>query len=406
MDVDVDSPEALAVVDALLPITRLIHGRPSKPRSHWWYMANKIAGNARFRAPDGTCLVEVRSTGMQTIVPPSVHPSGEVLAWDSFGPPMVISGPKLREAVARVAACSLLVRCWPPEGSRHDTALASGGLLLQEGVPEELAVKLVEVAARTAGDEEWESRGQDVRDTARNLTAGKAVTSGRMLARLLHEGDAVVAKLRDWLRLSQVEAASMEWELPLPFADVAGPPFPNDVFPKEIGEFVERQAVALQTPLDLVGCLVLGTGAAASAGRCIIRLNPEWTEPVNLFVVVALPSGERKSPSFRAVTAPLEEKEQELALAAEPEIASVRTRADILARRLQEAKAQAARAKDDKNRERMANEAVQLAKELTALSVPVAPRLVADDATSEAVASLLAQQGGAYSSHVHGRGAL
>ena len=29
----------------------------------------------------GTTLIELRSTGQQTVIPPSVHPSGELLVW-------------------------------------------------------------------------------------------------------------------------------------------------------------------------------------------------------------------------------------------------------------------------------------------------------------------------------------
>jgi len=74
VDVDLDSLQALAVAEAFLPTTCLIHGRPSKPRCHRWYHADPIPKTEPFLAPDGSCLVELRSTGSQAIVPPSVHP--------------------------------------------------------------------------------------------------------------------------------------------------------------------------------------------------------------------------------------------------------------------------------------------------------------------------------------------
>jgi hypothetical protein len=90
----------------------------------------------------------------------------------------------------------------------------------------------------------------------------------------------------------------------------------------------------------------------------------------------------------------LEERERELAINAQPEIALLETEADILTRRLQEAKSQAAKAKKGEERERLTGEAAELAQQLVSLSVPVSARLIADDATSEAIASLLAEQGG------------
>ena len=184
------------------------------------------------------------------------------------------------------------------------------------------------------------------------------------------------------------------WELPLPFVDSTGSRFPTDALPEPVCYFVTAQSIALQVPEDLVGCLVLGAGAAAAARRCVVRLNSDWAEPLNIFIVIALPSGERKSPGFKAANAPLEDRERELALEAEPQIAMAQTQADILQKRVQDLKNSAAKAKSDGERENLTKDASELATKLASMSVPVSPRLLADDATSEAVASLLAQQDG------------
>src|ERR1019366_3488068 len=82
VDVDLDALEALAVADVFLPSTDRIHGRLSKPRSHRRYACAESPQPARFTDADGTCLVELRSAGQQTIVPPSIHPSGEPTNWE------------------------------------------------------------------------------------------------------------------------------------------------------------------------------------------------------------------------------------------------------------------------------------------------------------------------------------
>ena len=190
------------------------------------------------------------------------------------------------------------------------------------------------------------------------------------------------------------EEAQEPWEPPLPFVEAAGPPFPTGSLPEPVSYFVTAQSIALQVPEDLVGCLVLGAGAAAAAGRCVVRINTEWAEPLNIFIVVDLPSGERKSPAFRVVMAPLEERERELARAAESDIATAEAKTGIMEKRLQDVKARAAKAKSDDDRDKLTVEATELAAKLAAVTAPVSPRLLADDATPEAVASLLAQQEG------------
>lgn len=201
VDVDLDAVEAVDAAAAFLPPTDRRHGRPGKPESHWWYKA-EIPKTIRYKDIDGTCLVELRTNGAQTIVPPSIHPGGEALKWHAEGDPARVAPQELAASVARLAGCALLARHWPTSaGSRHELALALGGLLLRGGLKVDLACRLVEVAARVAGDLEWTDRGRAVRHTAAKLKVGQAVTAIPTFARLLPRGEALARLLQQWLPL-------------------------------------------------------------------------------------------------------------------------------------------------------------------------------------------------------------
>lgn len=214
LDVDLDTPEAIAAAPYFLPATDRRHGRPSKPSSHWWYVAtdagdfkiDKYVDPARQTADDKTCcLVELRGAGHQTVVPPSIHESGEPIAWEADGEPGLVTLAELRAAVAQIAACALLAGRWP-DGARHEAALALAGLLLHGGMPQPDAERFVEALARVACDPEWHEQEareyvRAVRDTAADLAAGRPVTGGPRLAELVTDGDAVVGTLRKWLNL-------------------------------------------------------------------------------------------------------------------------------------------------------------------------------------------------------------
>ena len=58
--------------------------------------------------------------------------------------------------------------------------------------------------------------------------------------------------------------------------------------------------------------------SASAGGRARVQIRPGWVEPVNLFTVVAMPPGSRKSAVFAAMTAPLLAAEQALAEHAAP----------------------------------------------------------------------------------------
>ncbi|MEQ9097106.1 MAG: bifunctional DNA primase/polymerase [Phycisphaerales bacterium] len=96
VDVDLDCDEAIELADQYLPATGAVTGREGRPGSHRWYIAEGAA-TAKHQDADGAMIVELRSTGCQTVVGPSVHPSGE--RYD------VLEGEPARVPAAMLAAC-------------------------------------------------------------------------------------------------------------------------------------------------------------------------------------------------------------------------------------------------------------------------------------------------------------
>src|SRR5262249_10563029 len=124
VDIDLDAAETLVLANEFLPPTDLVFGRASKPRSHWEYLAEPAPETKQYRDTDHTMLVELRSTGSQTVWPPSLHPTGEGIAFDRNGSPTLVAAAVLQAATAHVALCALLVRHWPrTPRTRHDIAL-------------------------------------------------------------------------------------------------------------------------------------------------------------------------------------------------------------------------------------------------------------------------------------------
>lgn len=111
-DIDLDSPDALKIADFFLPETDAEFGGISKPRSHRLYNSN-FPKTQKFTNPFETnekkaTIVEIRSTGGQTIFPPSVHETSEFIEWFNDGEPLRIRAENLRRAVALLASSSIL----------------------------------------------------------------------------------------------------------------------------------------------------------------------------------------------------------------------------------------------------------------------------------------------------------
>jgi hypothetical protein len=208
VDVDLDSIEAIQAAKLLLPNTGLIHGRPGKPDSHYWFLCDGIKTH-QFKdiiGSDGktSMLVEVRSTGGYTALPPSVHPSGEHLAWVIERDPMRMLPDDLWAAVRNVAIAALLARHWPGSGARHSAAGNLAGFLSHAGIDSPTVIEIIKAAATIAHDPDVHDRINFATATVAKFRAGEPITGG---PKLIEEfGEQVVARMRGWLKLADLDA--------------------------------------------------------------------------------------------------------------------------------------------------------------------------------------------------------
>jgi hypothetical protein len=296
LDVDLDCEEAIFLASFFLPHTRRIHGRKSKPASHFWYYGNPIPSPEKFCDTDGTCLVEVRSTGQQTNVPPSIHPSGERLFWKTKGRPGRVTGDELILAVKRLAAATLIARHWPKRGRRHDTTLALAGTLLREGWGEIEVGEFVSLVAQAAADEEWRARKATARTTRKRLDEGGVATGRPRLGELL--GTEVVERVCEWLGIGRLPTSpthvrTTEAEWPEPVGKRAYHGLAGDVV-RAIGPITEADEAGL-----LVQFLISFGNAAGRNAR--FRVG-HAEHHVNLFgVLVGRTAKARKGTSWAEI---------------------------------------------------------------------------------------------------------
>ena len=187
----------------------------------------------------------------------------------------------------------------------------------------------------------------------------------------------------------------VEWETPVPLGAAGDlPAFPVEALPEWGAAMVGAVAESTQTPPDLAGVVYLGVLAAAAGGRTEVEVQPGWREPVNLYAAPAMPPGSRKSAVFREMTAPLLDAERALQEAARPEIGEAVVTQEIAQENARRAVAAAAKHLAGPAADDAKAEAVSAKMQAEAARVPAWPRIVADDATPEALTSLLCEQGG------------
>ncbi|HWE61949.1 MAG TPA: YfjI family protein [Chloroflexota bacterium] len=199
--------------------------------------------------------------------------------------------------------------------------------------------------------------------------------------------------------LAEVEAAlralpdDEPWMPPVPLSAAAVPPFPTAALPSWVRAQVEGVAAAVQVPPDLPAMLALAGISLCVARRVVVCPWDGWSEPLNLYTMTVLASGNRKSAAFEPMLAPFEIWEEAEKARIGEAIAAAQSRQRMLEAALHRVEAAAAKATGQEHTALVA-EAQESAKELRSLRVPVEPRLLADDATVEKLGQLLAEQHG------------
>jgi hypothetical protein len=226
VDVDLDPDEGVKIAGRFLPPT-LTSGRESRPHSHWWYVAPGVE-SCDWKDTDGSKLIELRSTGRQTLVAPSTHPDGDEYLWHAeTGLKMgEIGAHELNRRLRELATATLIARHLPPirtgteGGGRHDYALALAGFLLRAGrMGEDLTIKVLKAAWDAKGwpgDKEKREAHRDlegiVADSAENLEAGEPVTGAPTLEEYVPGIVQLLCKWWGWERKAQVEKAEEKEE--------------------------------------------------------------------------------------------------------------------------------------------------------------------------------------------------
>jgi len=109
VDVDLDHPRAVELAAQFLPPTPAIFGRAGKARSHWLYRTTGPVATKKHKSKSAGMLVELRSTGAQTVFPPSTHESGEAIVWvDEGAEPASVAPEALLDCVKRLAEAVLV----------------------------------------------------------------------------------------------------------------------------------------------------------------------------------------------------------------------------------------------------------------------------------------------------------
>jgi hypothetical protein len=205
IDVDCDCDEAVKLAPQFIPATATF-GRQHNRRSHFIIECTDGAPDTKsFVGPDKDMIVELRSTGSQSIAPGSKYKGkgdersyrGEPIEWDDDREPCQMTQQQALDTVSKLAIASLLLRNWKA-GSKDVLATAVCGLLLRAGWGPERTNKFVQIISVAAGDDDV-----DAKLKADKLLANDRLPGFTKLVEVL--GNAAAEKITQWLKVSAKE---------------------------------------------------------------------------------------------------------------------------------------------------------------------------------------------------------
>lgn len=174
------------------------------------------------------------------------------------------------------------------------------------------------------------------------------------------------------------------------------PAFPVECLPPVLRDMAQAAAVNLQVAVDMTAVAGLAVVALCVQGKFIINPKPGWLEQLNLYAAVVARPSDRKTPALDLMSRPVYAFEKEENERRAPLVEEYRTKREVLSKRIANLKELAAKPTPSKGKPVTLDDITELQYELADLErEAVKPlRLLADDTTPEALASLMAVNDG------------
>lgn len=166
--------------------------------------------------------------------------------------------------------------------------------------------------------------------------------------------------------------------------------FDKTSFPGILGDIAGAISGANETPFAMAAGLILSVVATACQGRFEVEVKEGYREPLNLWVVVAMEPGNRKSSTINSCTKPLTRWENLKCIDMKDEIEHARVKRTLQESRLKSLKAKYGKAKPGKLAE-IEEEIYKLEKELE--PIPIVPQIWTQDVTTEHLGTLMGLHG-------------
>jgi hypothetical protein len=171
----------------------------------------------------------------------------------------------------------------------------------------------------------------------------------------------------------------------------------NDHLPDWLASYNQQVADELQVPLDAVSLLSIGAVSAAINGGASTMPTETWAEPVSLYVLTLLPSGEGKSPMFNRLIDPITQAFEEVTgihAATDAKYQSIRNRVNRKYVKRVESQAMTKVGKGQMSLEEAVAEVAEAERQIAMFNSVAVPLNILTDTTPSALLDAMVDNGG------------
>lgn len=177
---------------------------------------------------------------------------------------------------------------------------------------------------------------------------------------------------------------------PIPLDAPRAPELPDGIFQHWLGDMISAVAESVEVPPELPATFALAALSTVCQRRFSVRIASNYFEPVNLWLLCAMTSGNRKTESMKRMISPLAQFEQQQAAELLPIIEKAKSERKTMEARIAKLRADAVKAKPG-DYERLSKELAEI--EAVLPEVPTVPQLFTQDVTPEHTGTMLSDNG-------------
>lgn len=298
-DLDLDLEEACLIAPHILPET-FIYGRRGKESSHYLFRCVG-AETKKWQIKGIGTIVEIRSTGAQSVLPPSIHPEGGRYFIENDVEFADIARRALEQYAGEIAIGAIFARFYPDSGSRHDYVHACTGTLCHAQWTDEKVKRVMAAVLSVIQDEETELKDRigSVLNTIEHYKLGDRIQGFRTLETWMDM--ATITQLRRWTQGGAKEGRLLS-EPPVTLTSAPKTDF-NMGWLKvpglvgDIAKWAGRHSYIEQPAFSLATGLICT--ALASCNHYIVE---GWDTPLQPYLMITAPTGDGKGAVLSAIS--------------------------------------------------------------------------------------------------------